>query len=317
MPKKRCGIGTRKCVTGKCVKKRTGKGRRCANGTRKCADRKCHRTRISSGKQPKSLTPSKSLTSPKDQIDHFNKFQKEFDLTMNGDGFQMTNRDQDVCAQVTIKSKTHLYLDNLYKCGVFSGTKVINTVESFAKKYGYRTIELEDDSRIESAKTRFRKKGGRCMIWVPILQILATGETWYNKLGYKSKFYAQEVAHNKKIIEKPFITLIMDIANQIQYSKEWSEEELPTLEELICGRSHVVDKEDLSITVKEVFAKVSKHIRNKELHCDAGHPDIEWILDILFFITDGHAVQGSMKKANSKNIIYLRSEHITQTKQLF
>ena len=290
------------------------KKKRCPNGTRRNNKTgNCDPIKVAE----KAKTDEK--TEPKDQVEHFNLFQNDFVLTMmmRGKSIKMKNKDNNICAEITIKSNTHLYLDNLYKCGTFSGTNVIQAVETFAKKYGYKTIELEDDARIESKFTQFRKNGGHCSIWVPVLQILATGETWYNKLGYKSKFYAQEVAHNKKIIETPFIKLITDIALETDYSRN-RDRRSPTLEELIGGRSHVMEGTDLSVTVREVFTNVVKNLKIKEFQCDEGHPDIEWILDILdFLVTWGGVVQSSVKRANPKNIIYLRNgEMITQTKIL-
>ena len=43
MATKRCRKGSRKCFSGKCVKKSSRVGvKRCRKGTKKCADRKCH-----------------------------------------------------------------------------------------------------------------------------------------------------------------------------------------------------------------------------------------------------------------------------------
>ena len=295
--------------TGRCVLRGGAIGKRILQEREKKSEKKPSEKKLKNEESCPPLTP-------KQQVDHYNLFQTEFFLLFNGNSVIMTNTEQDVCARFTFKSKTVLYLDNLFKCGAFSGTKVITSVENFGRKYGYKKIELEDDARIQCEPNQFRNKGGGCSVLIAVLQILATGETWYNKMGYRSKFYTQEVAHNQKIIEMPFIKLVTGIALQSEYSKN-RHFESPTLEELIDGLSLVMEGEDFSVTVREVFTNVSKLLKVKDLQCDSGHPDIEWILDILeFIVLSGHVFQKKIEEANPKNIICLRNIKIPQIKAL-
>ena len=141
---------------------------------------------------------------------------------------------------------------------------------------------------------------------------MATGKTWYNKIGYKSKYYTQEVAHNKKIIQLPFVKFITDIAAEVDYKQEHPSQ--PSLESLLEGRHFIMQKHNP--TVKELFTAVSRLLRVKDLECDAGYPEIEWILDVLHFIDVCGASQTSIENADPKNIIHVRNTEIPQIKTL-
>jgi hypothetical protein len=325
--KYRCPNGTKKCITGKCVKKTNVKTQRCKKGMRKCANNNCYSSTIK--KEIAALKIQKTYRNyinkklinktPKEQIEHFNKIQDKFILSLSVKKVTIytNNEDKIECATLLIHSPTHLYLDMLNKCGENSGTQVIKLIEKFAKQYGYNKIELEDDSRIYSEKTPFRKKGGRCMIWLPILQILSSGTTWYNKLGYTSKYYKTEVKHNEAVIKKSFVkfmnTLVANTFNQ--------DKRAPSLESLIEGMYLFVGKDENNISVKDLFTKVSKKLRNQELICnDGNHPELEWYIDIEKFLVDRGALISNPTKANPNNIMYLRGntmlDKITQIKYI-
>jgi len=255
-----------------------------------------------------------------EQVDDFNRSQNDFVFSLVDKTIHIKNKDNALCAEIILVSKEHLYLEMLYKCGAHSGTKVLQMVESFAKKYGYKTIELEDDSRIKSEKTPFRKKvGGRCEIWLPVFQILATGETWYNRMGYKSKFYSQEVAHNRKIIEQPFDAFITTLAKESGYTEERGPY-MPSLDDLILGKSLFGKSKNRSISVREVFSKISEKLRNEEIICDEKHQKIEWLMDLMNLVQVwGEAIQTDIRKAKPYNIVYLRGggeNKITQFKEI-
>ena len=323
MPRYKCPKGTKKCITGKCVKKTSIKTVRCKKGTRKCANNRCYPTNYKKSEAAKKIQKtyrnyidSKLKKKPlEEQVEHFNKIQDKFFFKLIGNKINITTNDiqSDRCAIINIESPTRIYLDMLYKCGGNSGTQVIKLIEKFAKKYGYKTIELEDDSRIYSEKTKFRrKKGGHCMIWLPILQILSSGTTWYNKLGYKSPYYNKEVKHNEAIINKPFIKFMKDVVGNTLVQ----DPRAPSLENLIEGMYLFVNKDESSISVKDLFTKVNRKLKNEELICDGKHPELDWYIDIENFLVNTGALVNNISKVKPNNIMYLRGSEITQYKQI-
>ena len=314
MPKYKCPKGTKKCITGKCVKKTSVKTARCKKGTRKCANNQCYQTNYKKVEAAKKIQKTyrnyidtKLKKKPlEEQVDNFNKNQNKFRFKLIGKTIDIITNDIHAysCAIINIETPTRIYLDMLYKCGENSGTQVIKLIEKFAKKYGYKTIELEDDSRIYSQKTKFRpKKGDHCMIWLPILQILSSGTTWYNKLGYKSPYYNKEVNHNEAIIKKPFIKFMKNVVGNTQDQ----DPRAPSFESLIEGMYLFVNKDETTISVKDLFTKVNRKLRNEELICgDGKHPELDWYLDIEKFLVDRGAVVNKIEKRNPNNIMYLR-----------
>jgi len=324
MPRYKCPKGTKKCITGKCVKKTSVKTARCKKGTRKCANNRCYLTNYKKNAAAKKIQKTyRNYIDSKlkkktieEQVEHFNQIQDKFIFKKIGTKINIITNDihANSCAIINIESPTHIYLDMLYKCGENSGTQVIKLIEKFSKKYGYKTIELEDDSRIYSEKTKMRKKGGHCMIWLPILQILSSGTTWYNKLGYKSPYYNKEVKHNESIIKKPFIKFMKDVVGNTQNQNPRA----PSLEKLIEGMYLFVNKDESSISVKDLFTKVSRKLKNEELICDGKHHELDWYLDIENFLVDRDAVIRKIADINRSNIMYLRDSFnkITQIKQI-
>lgn len=333
---KRCPKGTHRCFTGECVVPTKEKTGRCPKGTRKCVDGKCYpyietsknrsslkSSRSTTRSRPKSLSEAKADSPvPKtdlsldQQVEDYNEYQSIYKLTANGKDVFFHTKDGNIqCSNIEILTPDHIYLDYLERCGSKSGRKVIETIEDFARRYGYKTIELEDDSRIVSHKTRFRVQGGECSFWLPILQILAYGETWYNRMGYKSKFYDEEISHNKKIISMKYRKFISEINKFSDYFTEAPEKYL-SLEKLFNIGVRMSGKKEP--TVQEVFSEVIKKIKGYELKCDGTIEEIEWLMDIINFIVDwGGAIQDDMRKAKNFNIIYLRgNKTITQFKTL-
>ena len=228
------------------------------------------------------------------QVTDFNQFQTEFSMKQYGTSVNVKDTDNNECAGITVKSDTVLYLENLYKCGQFSGSKVIRAVENFARKYGYEKIKLQDESRID-----YKLRENIFSVSFPVLRILATGHTWYNKLGYRSIFYAQELAHNRKIINLPFRTLIKGIAKQVKYNKK-------KLEYLLGGLYHIFGDclFDINIQVQTVFEEINNRLSANDLDDDY----LEWVLKVLNFIEfEGDAVQTKIESKNEKNIVYLKS----------
>jgi len=303
------------------------KKKRCPKGTRRNKQGDCvpyqpkqiiHLTepKIPSPKetllQPVSVqtkSPKQALT-PQEQVDDYNQVQDKFTLTFHRNAIYFHERgapsNSTECAKIVVERPDHILLDRLNKCGSMSGTQVLQHVEKFAKKYGYKTIELEDDARIESTGKKFRNKGGRCEIVLPILHILATGETWYNKMGYRSKTYDREHEHNTTIIQRPFVEFIRTIAKKENYEANKTPDS-PTTEELIGGMATFTKTVDANISVQELFSKIMTRLRRQPLVCDdPDNPWMDWVLDVLQFIFNRGALQYSISKAKPYNIVYLR-----------
>ena len=288
---KRCPKGTHKNKAGECVQKnglevniyvkepspektKTAK-KRCPKGMRKDNQGNCSDTKptvfAKVPDEPVKLLPSTNikLDTIEEQCDYYNSSQDIFIFKeANKNTIRITNkRDGASCGQIIIEEKDYIYIDLIGKCGTASGTAVIKTIEDFARKCKYRKLGLEDDSRLGTRSVRL-PEGGLCEMFLSAISILTTGETWYNKLGYKSEWYDKEVAHNKRIIAKPFLSFmnkdVLNIAKTYGWQHDWFTKFEATMKE--CDT--IVSKSKLEkISVKDFFTILQNKIRNKPIDC--------------------------------------------------
>ena len=98
--------------------------------------------------------------------------------------------ETNLCVVFTIKGTDYIYIDILSKC-IASGTKTLENMDRLAKELGISKLQLYDGSSIHE-----------CEVGVNLykLNILTTGESWYNKMGYKSPEYVAEQEINNQIL---------------------------------------------------------------------------------------------------------------------
>jgi hypothetical protein len=263
---------------------------------------------------PKKDSPVKP-PSPKniiqEQIDTYNTANPDYLFTLGPNKkINITSQKQSeksessLCAEIIIKSESHIYLKELNKCTGFSGTEVLHVVEDFAKTNGYTKIELEDAAEIVGTPG-IRSQGGRCMIMLAFFNILATGETWYNKHGYISKFTEQEKTHNAKIIQKPFIQYIKDIQTRAELEDSY-------VKPILDGMKYYVKtkKAQNAITIKELFTKIKEDMKSEKLDCNDNNKKHNWVVDVSRFSLDFGASVYNIKRATADNIVYVRTNQI-------
>ena len=150
--------------------------------------------------------------------------------------------------------------------------------------------------------------GGACEFFLAGLSILTTGETWYNRLGYKSTYYEKEVEHNKRIIKKPFLSFMKNDIRKIANSIGWNDDYFPAFDKMIKDCTLFVKQSELQkMTVKDFFTIVQKKLRNKTIDCK----DKESLLAVMLFkaIEDNGAfVTNGWNGREPDNIIIFRTE---------
>ena len=241
----------------------------------------------------------KSIKSIEDQVNEFNESNPDTVLSIDSKKNNLIKivpkHHSETCAEFTIKSKTHIYLDDLYKCTGFTGTKILYTVELFAKMNGYKKIELQDASEIKgNMGIRPESLGyGHCSIPLYFLNILATGQTWYNSLGYRSskKFEMGfemggkkingtdiEKEHNQRIIQEPCKQYISDLCESIGYDETKTNE-------LIDGMKYFMKsgQDPETITIQELFSQIKTKMK-EDTKLDCNNKRHNWVVNILHFL---------------------------------
>ena len=98
-----------------------------------------------------------------------------------------------------------IYLSSLYKCNYKSGTENLNNIINIAKDLGSLQVSLVDASALYY--------GGdpnitNCDISLSTIYILLYGQSWYNKFGFKSVNYNEEIKHNEKIRQMSLVNFL-------------------------------------------------------------------------------------------------------------
>jgi hypothetical protein len=132
----------------------------------------------------------------------------------------------------------------LDRCSLYTGTELLNKIEKFAKKASIKRLHLEDVSRIELCD------GIRIKLYY--LDILCTGQSWYNKHGYKSEYHRDEIAHNREFINRP-MTDVID-----------NDEDFMMLSNILNPDA---EEPDVKGTVQEVFVQLKRYLKNKGDNC--------------------------------------------------
>ncbi len=97
-----------------------------------------------------------------------------------------------------------IYIHNLNKCSTNSGTANLQLLENYARASRIKKIELLDASHLNICDS--------VSVSLAFITILTEGQSWYNKLGYKSESFDAEYAHNTAFIQQPFVVTLDSLA---------------------------------------------------------------------------------------------------------
>ena len=118
-----------------------------------------------------------------------------------------------ICLQLIITPLESIVVSTLTKCNDVtrnegSGSALMLKVKQLAKTLKIDTIQLYDDSKVRvCGDTKDAPE-----IDLFRLKILTKGKSWYNSLGYKSEYYAEEIEHNREVI----LSSILQVASQLK-----------------------------------------------------------------------------------------------------
>ena len=121
------------------------------------------------------------------------KIIEDYDEVEAKKSFKISTLDDALCLELFIDEEG-IYLNNLFKCGINNGTKILSKLDEFANISNLKIITInEDDSHIDICGVRIN---------LSYLNILENGKSWFNAHGYYSSQYYVEFDYNKQILEK-------------------------------------------------------------------------------------------------------------------
>ena len=103
-----------------------------------------------------------------------------------------------------------IHIENLNKCGPYKGTDMMLSVIEYAKEAKIPKLELMDKSKLYLCKSAVN---------LAYLNILSSGQSWYNSKDFYSDEYNAEKTNNLLVINKPFNELVETIIDNLTNPK--------------------------------------------------------------------------------------------------
>jgi len=151
--------------------------------------------------------------------------------------------------------KKYSYSENLKRFIKFA--KFLKKIDNRLSK-----IRLVDNSYIEI---------GKFGIPFYILDILTTGDSFLNKIGFKSDNYEKEKKHNRKYLNMIFIDFLKEVFESKSYDN---------LLKKIYKLLHITNNKE-NITVKKVFQKIKEILKEYSSENSNGNIDLLPISDLF------------------------------------
>lgn len=103
--------------------------------------------------------------------------------------------------EFTIYRNSHIYIDYLRKCNASSGSDSLSKIIELGKEFNCEFLQLYDASSITFIS---------CDLSLSNLNIFIYGKSWYNKKGFKSLNFENELIDNNKIINLNFEDFVIE-----------------------------------------------------------------------------------------------------------
>jgi len=137
-----------------------------------------------------------------------------------------------------------IYIENLNKCGNYTGTDMMFRVIHYAKEVKIPKLELTDKSKLYLCKSAVN---------LAYLNILSSGKSWYNSKDFYSDEFNAEQTNNLLVINKPFNELVEVIIENL--TNPLIEPFITDIKELNRNFKNN-PKENIDIKIKTEFRKL-------------------------------------------------------------
>ncbi len=247
------------------------------------------------------------------------KIEKVKDAYVVSSDIKVDNYDNE-CLFINFKMSekgVSIYVGILTKCVPIRdfGKYFLECLKEFATKFGYYSVRIEHDAS-KLYYTDFKNNKNKYIdINLSYLNILISGESWYNKMGFYHPKNIEEINNNKYIINKDIsdidnyknITTFINLNIEREIIKNYEK-----FEELFDFILNITNKTPDN-SIKEVFKSLYDYLRtncnNIERSCDV---DYLIIYKISIFINFVFKIAGL--KYTNKNLEYITNEENTNQK---
>ena len=207
----------------------------------------------------------------------------EYETLHTNHGIVVNDKNNKLCTRFMIYGTT-IYIEEIAKCEQMNGTASLLKLLEIYKKFNATTIYLTDAAEIH---------GENCSFKVYLMQILSTGNSWYNKHGFISDEYEKELLNNSSLLGltvRDFVEQYMKGINVSQTSKLQESMEERFIKNRfgvsLSEKNLVMDEinripEFLDRSIKDVTREIiSTYMKNGIINC-TGIPILRWFTFLL------------------------------------
>lgn len=177
-------------------------------------------------------------------------------------------RDIDTCISLSIKIKEDaivldlLKYDQPNKCKI-SGSELLYLLYQAAKKLDYNIV-IEGDASSKILYSDEENEENNCSVRFAVYSILLTGKSWYNKYGYYSPDYNDEIRHNDRVRSLNMSNYFIDeedkkdrINGIIDFIKKYNKD------------VNITKYTSVEDAIKHIDKIINKNSSNRDIVCEA------------------------------------------------
>lgn len=181
---------------------------------------------------------------------------KKFIVLFSDDTVNVHDKENNECTKFGL-SLDNIFISSLQKCSSDSGTNLLERIKKLGEELRVKYINLADVSFI-SVNGEHEDK---CSFSLAMFNILKNGISWYNKMGFISHNFKNEVKNNETIREYNLETFLNVAVNE-EHQKEISEleKEIKKYKDFVFLSNEEVNK--LRKIQKTVYINVKNSIDN-------------------------------------------------------
>lgn len=235
------------------------------------------------------------------------------------------NVDKYPCLEISFNENNQgvsINVELINKCVPIKnyGNFILSCLKEFADKFGYYSVIIMSDGSTLDFNVYDDNQEKQVYIDLAKLNILTTGESWYNRFGFYNSYSKDQIDNNKLKINQKFSSLD-DSVHIIGYIdkkiKQYKTSKLPTCFQLInsYGKFREIYNFILGITNKtdddtigDIFYEVNNYIKN---NCDTDNKtcnvDYLTIQKISCFIKFVYELLGLKYRAT--NLFYISKKY--------
>lgn len=200
------------------------------------------------------------------------KYFTNFNLVKRNDNEYNVNllchENESVSFFINFNYGKNIYVNYLHApCNTLNGTTILQNIQSIAKELKIKNIYLDDSSKINIYG---------CSIPLALVSIMINGESWYNKMGFFSDDYKEELDHNINWLTRSTAIVIQEIKDKAVLKNEYDEKLFDEIDKMFEGNLNI----DFNIAFMKIYNKIRFENENNKT-CNKNLKTLIYFIEII------------------------------------